>query len=213
MDDVIFVDKMTVHEKMEPVTFRLRLGALGLIITPTETLCEKIIRVLLGLSSPHGGTLSLFGHPLAEQNERELNKTRMQIGTVFNNGGLISNLKALENVIFPALYHDRHSDGMEQSARDTLRSIGYTGPFMALTGHLDDYQQKLIGMARAMLMNPDLMLYGSLQQTLQANEKMAMVEIVRSFHDKKRGRTSLLLSADPNLPTLIPEAEVFHVKA
>jgi len=187
---------------------------MAIILCPTETICHTLLNVFMGLTNPHQGAFSLFGTEICGQSENELNKIRMRIGAVFADGGLISNLKAWENLILPAMYHDRHPNGeLVQRGRQMLRSVGYTARLMELPAHLNIYQHKQIGMARAMLMDPDLMIYDSLQHKLELSEKNTLIKVTQTFHQEKNERTSLFLAADTNLPALIPEATIFHLRA
>ena len=212
MSDALTFDNLTCWEEVTPFTCRVAPGAMAVILTPKDEYNNDLARLLLGLMAPQAGRVELFGREPDRLNERESRELRRRIGTLAAAGGLISNLKVWENLLLPAQYHRRiPREGLAVAGREALRRVGYQGQEMALPGLINLFQRKQVGFARALLLDPDLMIYESLHFGLNQRERNLLLAIAREFHGEKAGRTTLFLSSDPGLPRLVPEAEVHYL--
>jgi len=119
---------------------------------------------------------------------------------VWKNGGLISNLKVSENLFLPVHYHPGHRiEEAEERLADIFRRIGLPlSPdyLHRLPGPLSISEKSLIGMARAMLMEPELMIYDSVFEGLQPERAEKVRRLAEEFHRERPGRVSLYVSSD-----------------
>jgi len=212
MTDTLVLDNLTGWEEIAPFSCRVPAGGMAVILTPKDEYNSDLARLLLGLVLPPQGRIELFEREPGRLSERESRELRRRVGTVAAGGGLISNLKVWENLLLPAQYHRKLSrENLASAGRAALRRVGYQGPEMALPGLMNLFQRKQVGFARALLLDPDLMIYESLLFGLNQRERNLLLDIARSFHGEKAGRTSLFLTSDPGLPRLLPEAEVHYL--
>ncbi|AMV71388.1 hypothetical protein JCM30471_32270 [Desulfuromonas carbonis] len=212
MTDTLVLENLSGWEEIAPFNCRVPAGGMAVILTPKDEYNSDLARLLLGLVLPPQGRVELFEREPGRLNERDGRELRRRIGTVAAAGGLISNLKAWENLLLPTLYHRKLSrETLASAGRAALDRVGYQGQEMALPGLMNLFQRKQVGFARALLLDPDLMIYESLLFGLNQRERNLLLDIARSFHGEKAGRTSLFLTSDPGLPRLLPEAEVHYL--
>jgi phospholipid/cholesterol/gamma-HCH transport system ATP-binding protein len=182
-------------------------GEMLIIRTPRDDQHLLLIHQLLGLEETLAGKIRLFGKEFPARGSKEMSALRSRIGVVFARSGLISNLKVLENLLLPVQYHKLPLAGpAEELALAALERVGYHGAPMALPGLLSSFERKQVVLARAMLCDPDLMIYDALFNGLNEGERGRFLALVHEIHGEKAGRASLFLSADPLLATFLPAA-------
>jgi ABC-type transporter Mla maintaining outer membrane lipid asymmetry ATPase subunit MlaF len=213
MTEILKADHIAVVGKFEDISFAVAHGELLVLLTSKEEINTTLTRLLLGATKPDGGDLTLFGRDIASLSHSELLKTRQRIGVVFTGGGLVSNLKAWENLTLPLDYHSALGSAViEERGAAILQRVGYKGRLMDLPGHLSLYQKRQIGLGRAMLTDPDLMIFESPSQGLNQDERQAFMEVARSFHAGKPGRASLFLTSNQAIVELLQDARVVDLR-
>lgn len=169
-------------------------GRVCAVLTETEFEKNLLLRIFTGLTRLDSGKIFIFGKEVSSFSYSELNAARKRMGIVFNNGGLISNLKVWENIMLPLSYHSSlsHHD-MDEKMINILGKIGYDDDVAVLPGPLPAYKKRLAGFARAMLMEPDLIIYDSVFEGLSPDIRSKVLETITVFHREKEGRASLFL--------------------
>lgn len=212
MNDILRFDQLDLGDLAEPISLQVEAGSLTVVLTPQDEVNVLLTRLLLGLTRSDAGQIHLFGKLVATLADKDLAELRKRVGTVFAGGGLVSNLKVWENLLLPVQYHKKSFPaGVDSAAAMVLERVRYKGASMELPGLLSGFQRKQVVLARAMLMDPDLMVYDSLLLGLNQRERNALLKVALAFHREKPGRTSLFLTSDPALPALLPDAEIFNI--
>ena len=170
-----------------------RVGILGPLGSGKTTLT----RLLLGLEKPQRGRVYLFAKDIESLNRSELYSLRKGIGVVFENVSLISNLKVVENVMLPLEYHtDLSFDTIRERVLFLLKHVGYRGDIWTLPGPLPAYTKKTIALARAMALDPIIMIYDRLLEGLDDYQSLQLLGFVDEFHKQKSGRLSIVIAND-----------------
>lgn len=198
MAEAIEFQDVVAEELLAGVSFALPAGSIAALITSTRDENDLLARLMLGLTSPAAGSILVLGEDVGTAPERALNALRKRVAVVFPSGGLVSNLKVWENLVLPLEYHAScPRPEIEERGLAVLRRVGYSGKLMELPGHLSHYERKLIGLARAMLTEPDLIVYNAILAGLSGDEKGAIISAALEFHREKPGRSSLFMTPDP----------------
>lgn len=188
-------------------------GTVSAVITSRENENTLFTRAVTGLSRPESGRVHLLGQDLAGLSRDELNRLRPRIGIVKPDGGLISNLKVLENITLPLLYHSELSaEEIEDRALARLERLGYAGNVFELPGLLPVYEQRLAGLARTMAAEPDVAIYDRLLDGLQEEERTFFLRTAAAFHGERTGRTSIFLTPNPGSLAGIEGCGVVHLR-
>lgn len=202
MNVALAFERVTAPGLPGEITFGVPRGALAALFTPSRESSELLVRLLLGFEKPDGGAVSLFDR---SPQGAGLQALRRRLAVIYPSGGLISNLRVWENLLLPLSYHSGHAlRSVEERALAILARLGYRGELMEVPGHLPLFQRRLIGLARAMLMDPELVIYcGSLADLSEAERRVITANIL-SFHAERPQRTSLFLAADSENLRAIP---------
>lgn len=191
-------------------------GSVTVLVAPKGEVSARLLRLLLGLEAEAlaPGTLRLLGEDPTALDPRGLCRLRQRIGVVSAGGGLISNLKVVENLLLPLLYHRRLSRGAaEAEALALLRQVGYREHPMRLPGLLSTFERKQVALARAMVMAPELMVYEGLSHGVTTLECDLLLAIAERFQRERRERVSLYLTHDRRLVDRLGEAQVIILQA
>lgn len=119
-----------------------------------------------------------------------------------DDGGLIGNLRVWENLVLPISYHGSpHYGALEASAADIFSEFGFAGERFAsvCTLHPDRlgrFERRLVAFVRAMLCEPEIIVYDSLLSGLNREETAKALDFDRLFHRTRAARTSLFVTAD-----------------
>ncbi len=188
--------------KFRDLSFEVLPGVVCVITTESDFDTAHLTRLLLGLVRPERGKVFLFDEDLARLPEEEVTRLCRNVGVVWSSGGLISNLKAWENAVLPLWYHqDRQIPETEERLVGFLSRLGIEGEKMdgflrGTVSSLSAYRRRALSLARAMLVEPDLMIYESSFKGLGQERGELFSLVARSFHDENPGRASVFITGD-----------------
>ena len=172
------------------------------IVTSSGFERDRLLEMLSGLRAPHKGKVVILGHDIYALPEKEGIAVFQNVGVIWRDGGIISNLKVWENIMLPAWYHmGLKPADVEQKVIGLLLRLGSTESevhnYMGkLPGLLPEYVRLKIGLVRAMLMDPDVMIYDSIFEDLDPSSVGRFAELTREFHQQKEDRASVYISSD-----------------
>jgi predicted ABC-type transport system involved in lysophospholipase L1 biosynthesis ATPase subunit len=189
-------------ETFGEISFELTANATGKIIFASQEQKNELFGVLTGLRRPRAGEARLLGQNLHALEETERLACFRRIGVVPEDGGLISNLKAWENLVLPVWYH--HSQSAREVESDVVKIFGRLGQdedgLRRWMGQLPDrltlHEKRSVALARAMLMRPEIMIYDSIFAGLERAAAQRLMDLTREYHAGKEGQVSLYLCAD-----------------
>lgn len=120
-----------------------------------------LIKILVGLLTQDEGTLEVLGKNVAGLNTRELNKLRLKIGFSFQNSALYDSMTVRENMEFPLVRNVKNLSRKEITTKieGLLDSVGLPQTINQMPSELSGGQKKRIGIARTLILNPEIMLY------------------------------------------------------
>jgi phospholipid/cholesterol/gamma-HCH transport system ATP-binding protein len=184
------------------LSFDLDSGGSAKILFDSEDRKNILFGLLAGLQRPEAGKVLFFGEDLFAHEEKERLVLFQRIGVVPAHGGLISNLKAWENLLLPAWYHRGLT--AEQAERPVAEIFDQLEPGEAglkqrmgeLPGQLSLYERRVVALARAMLMEPDILIYDFTFTGLERDTAQRLMKLTGEFHGRKAGRVSLYLCPD-----------------
>ncbi len=175
---------------LRDLNLQIQEGTEAIFVFQDRNAGEEFLQLVLGMKRPNSGILKIKGSNPAEMNRDELMELRSTTGVVFKEGGLISNLRAWENMVLPSLYHRRLSGHeIKEKGLRLLDQFGFTKPPMSKIAELTAFEKVLIGLGRAILLEPDMLILYSALEGLNPSEKESLIRYARGL---KKDRTALL---------------------
>ncbi|MBX3039488.1 MAG: ABC transporter ATP-binding protein [Bdellovibrionaceae bacterium] len=157
-----------------------------------------ILRSLIGLERPDSGKIVIDGTEVTALKERELVEVRKKVAYVFQGGALFDSMTVFENLAYPLREHTQLSETeIRRKILHQLEEFGLGGNENLLPASLSGGMQKRVGLARAMMMSPEVVLYDEPTAGLDPYNTKKIQEHILDL--KRRGVTSILVTHD--MPT------------
>ena len=145
---------------LNDVSFQVKTGETMVVIGPSGAGKSTLLRLMIGLLKPTSGRILIEGHEITRLKEAELNKIRRNMGMVFQYSALFDSMTVGENVAFGIRQHtDMPEEKILSVIRRTLRMVGMMGRENVMPNELSGGMKKRVGLARAIALNPQIVLY------------------------------------------------------
>ena len=130
------------------------------IIGPSGSGKSTLLRLMVGLTKPSAGEIWIENEEISQYKENALNKVRLKMGMVFQYSALFDFLSVGENVAFGLRQHTKLSNKEIQAiVKEKLRVVGLVGKEDFMPNQLSGGMKKLVSLARAIAINPQIILY------------------------------------------------------
>ncbi len=170
------------------IDFSLHQGETLAIMGPSGCGKSTTIRCLNRLTEPDQGEIIFDGLPLLKLSRRELLSVRQRIGFVFQNFNLIARLTAKENVILPLLKFNLSPQERQEKAEAALQKVHLKNKGTAYPQNLSGGEKQRVGIARALVIDPRLIL---LDEPTAALDPILVTEVLEEIEeltaDQQRG--------------------------
>ncbi|UCG16949.1 MAG: ABC transporter ATP-binding protein [Phycisphaerales bacterium] len=145
---------------LKGVDVDLRPGETTVVIGESGAGKSVILKHIVGLIRPDRGSVHFRGQRVDTIGEREWAKLRTRFGFLFQLGALFDSLTVGQNVAFPIVEHGTYSKGeIEKIVADKLRMVGLDGIQSKRPVELSGGQRKRVALARAIALDPEVVLY------------------------------------------------------
>jgi phospholipid/cholesterol/gamma-HCH transport system ATP-binding protein len=170
-------------------------GRLG-VIGPAASGKTVICKLVCGLEAPDRGTVEVLGHDLTGKREPELGPLRQRIGMLFQNHALFDFLSVAENVAFPLEQRGALAPpAIAERVAERLRAVGLAGSEDKLTAELSGGMRKRVGIARATVADPELVIYDEPTAGLDPVTTQKIYDLLTA-DQARTGATVLAVSSD-----------------
>jgi phospholipid/cholesterol/gamma-HCH transport system ATP-binding protein len=163
-EPVVVVDRVSLafdeNVVLKEVSFTLQRGHTKVILGASGSGKSTILKLILGLWKPDGGTISVNGERIDTMGEQALTRMRADIGMVFQEGALFDSLTVAENVGY-RLYEETEMSLDEVRARveEVLGFVRLKDYMERMPSELSGGQRRRVAIARAMAAKPSILLY------------------------------------------------------
>jgi len=141
-------------------TLDIAAGQTTVIIGPSGCGKSVLLKHVVGLLKPDRGRVFFHHHEISSLRENALVQIRPRMGYLFQGGALFDSMTVEDNVAFPLLEHGIGTDShRRQRCSEVLALVGLDGLQDRFPGELSGGQQKRVALARAITMEPELILY------------------------------------------------------
>jgi len=164
-----------------------------------ESGCGKtvLLKSMIGLIPPTSGRIIFDGRPMGDLADREISDLRTRFGFVFQNAALFDSLTVSENILFPLKQHERGQPAEHERAMlGLLTEVGLPKAVLAKRpAELSGGMRKRVGLARALVMRPEVILYDEPTTGLDP----IMTDVINELMIRTRSRyevTSVIVTHD-----------------
>lgn len=180
----------------EDLNLTIKRGQVTAIMGPSGTGKTTLLRLITRQLIPHQGTILIDGVNIAKLNLAQLYKMRQRFGMLFQNGALLTDLNVFENVAFPLREHTKLTNRLIRHVVLTkLHAVGLRGAADMVPAELSGGMARRVALARAMVMDPDILIYDEPFVGLDPISMGVIVRLVRRMNDAL-GITSIVVSHD-----------------
>ena len=181
---------------LRDVSFRVAEGESLAIIGRSGTGKSVLLKHLVGLMMPDAGTVRVQGEALNEMTERELLTVRRQFGMLFQGAALFDSMNVFENIAFPLRRAGVTDEAeIEQRVMEMLRLVEMPGVESNLLSELSGGMRKRVGLARAIVHRPTIILYDEPTTGLDPVVSDSIDQLMRRVRDQFN-ITSIVITHD-----------------
>jgi len=174
----------------------IKRGQVTAIMGPSGTGKTTLLRLITRQLNPDRGRIIVDGTDIATLNQRDLYRLRRRFGMLFQNGALLTDIPVFENVAFPLREHTKLSNRLIRHVVLTkLHAVGLRGAADMMPAELSGGMARRVALARAMVMDPDFLIYDEPFVGLDPISMGVIVRLVRKMNDAL-GISSILVSHD-----------------
>jgi phospholipid/cholesterol/gamma-HCH transport system ATP-binding protein len=169
-----------------------------------------LIKCIIGLIKPEGGTLRVCGMDLLKLSHHDLDELRTRIGFVFQSSALYDSMTVRENLEFPLRRHrSRNINGtLDAAVREALHNVGLEHTIDFMPSELSGGMRKRIGIARALILKPEIVLYDEPTTGLDPITSEEITQLILSLQSQYN-TTSVIITHDVDLAREAADRVVF----
>ena len=181
---------------LEGVNLKIRRGETIVIIGCSGCGKTVLLRHIIGLVKPDSGILEVDGINIARISDNELNKIRRKFGMLFQSAALLNSLTVAENIKLGLKAHTNLSEeDMDKIVKNKLGIVGLDGTQNLKPADLSGGMKKRVGLARAVSMDPEIMLYDEPTTGLDPVRSDSINKLILGF-ENTLNTTSIVITHD-----------------
>ena len=146
---------------LKGIDFNLYKGENVAVLGKSGTGKSVLIKIIVSLLKPDKGEVIVLGKPIDQLIGKELDAMRLRIGFSFQNSALYDSMNVYQNLAFPLTMNLKNltKRQVDQAVNEVLEAVGLKNKIKQMPSDLSGGQRKRIGIARTLIMQPEIMLY------------------------------------------------------
>ncbi|MBP6672755.1 MAG: ATP-binding cassette domain-containing protein [Bacteroidetes bacterium] len=185
------------HVVLKDINLSLRKGENLVIIGKSGTGKSVLIKCIIGLIDSDEGTLTILGEDISTLKEKPLAELRKKIGFLFQSGALYDSMTVRQNLEFPLLRQSTVPTRKEVDVlvAEALQNVGLSDAIEKSTTELSGGMRKRLGLARTLILKPEIMLYDEPTTGLDAITSREISKLIIEVQ-KKQKTSSIIITHD-----------------
>lgn len=185
------------NEVLKDISLKIKRGENVVVLGKSGQGKSVTIQCIVGLLKPDSGTVKVFGDEVAEMDLEELKRLRTKVGFLFQSGALYDSMTVRENMEFPLtrVLKLKDKNEIKQRVEEVLDAVGLTEAVDKMPSDLSGGMRKRTGLARTMIVRPEIMLYDEPTTGLDPITSREISELILAVQ-KKYKTTSVIITHD-----------------
>ncbi|HYG79834.1 MAG TPA: ATP-binding cassette domain-containing protein [Pyrinomonadaceae bacterium] len=190
---------------LDDLSFAVRRGEIKIVLSGSGGGKSTILKLILGLLKPDEGQIFVDGEEITNYDEAEMQRVRDKIGVVFQEGALFDSLSVYDNVGFRLRERGVPEEDAEREVRLLLRFVGLENETDKLPDELSGGMQKRVGIARALVGDPKIILFDEPTAALDPPTAATICELIIKLRDLE-GVSSILVTHEMDVVKYVTSA-------
>ena len=182
-------------EVLKDINLYVNKGENLVVMGKSGTGKSVLIKCMVRLLDPDGGKISMFGKDIATLNDDELNEMRQKTGFLFQSAALYDSMSVRENLEFQLRNLKKEKDETESLIKEALESVGLPDSIGKMPSELSGGMRKRIGLARTMILKPEIVLYDEPNTGLDPITTREISHLILELQ-KKNKTSSVIITHD-----------------
>jgi phospholipid/cholesterol/gamma-HCH transport system ATP-binding protein len=196
-DPVVVFENVTLTSSgrtvLDDISFKVQGGETRILLGPAGVGKSVLLKLANGLILPNSGSIRIFGEEIGKLDQDQLFALRDHIGMVFQEGALFDSLTVRNNVAYRLTEAGVAEDEIDRRVREALRFVELEQTIDKFPSQLSGGMRRRVSIARAIINDPELVLYDSPTGGLDPITSTTIIELVIKQRDLY-GSSSLLVS-------------------
>lgn len=156
-----------------------------------------LIKIIAGLLKPDEGEVNVLGEEVELLNDKQLRKLRLKLGFSFQNSALYDSMTVSENLEFPLVQNSKNltTAQVNKAVEEVLDAVGLSQTMNQMPSELSGGQRKRIGIARTLILQPEIMLYDEPTAGLDPTTCMDINELINEVQQRYH-TSSIIITHD-----------------
>src|SRR6266542_4233696 len=178
------------------ITLTLPPGEISVLLGPSGTGKSVFLKSLVGLLKPERGHIFIRDVDLVRCSERKLYQTRKLFGVLFQDGALFGSMNLYDNIAFPLREHTRRREQeIRRIVLEKMEMVGLLGAEKKLPGEISGGMRKRAGLARALVLDPEIVMFDEPDSGLDPVRTAFLSELIRDLN-AQLGMCSVVVTHD-----------------
>jgi len=197
------------HTVLSDVSFDVPRGRISALMGPSGTGKSVTLKHIIGLLQPNSGEIWIDGEQIVGMGEKDLYRVRRKMGVLFQDGALFGSMNLFDNIAFPLREHTKKTDAeVREIVMAKAELVGLLDHLRKYPGEVSGGMKKRAGLARALAMDPEIVLFDEPDSGLDPVRVAFLDELVRKTQEET-GATFFIITH--NIPSVMRTADYVGV--
>jgi phospholipid/cholesterol/gamma-HCH transport system ATP-binding protein len=182
------------HTVLQDISFDIPRGKISAVMGPSGTGKSVLLKNVIGLLRPDNGQIWVDGEETVSMGEKDLYRVRRKFGVLFQDGALFGSMNMFDNIAFPLREHTKKSEKeIKEIVLEKASLVGLLDHMKKYPGEVSGGMKKRAGLARALAMDPEIILFDEPDSGLDPVRVSYLDELVKKIQEET-GATFLIIT-------------------